>query len=284
MDGDDERRRSVVTGSNPPLTNPAERARQEVANGLRLYDRLNELISAGIAETEFRLRPSTLMELNRLTVEDLVQNPGRFRQAPITIPRSAHHPPNGNDTPLHTEEMCEYVNKTWAEASAVHLAAYVLWRVNWIQPFEDGNGRTARATAYLVLCTKLGHAIAGVPTFPDRITQNRGRYYEALRAADMAAARSRTDVSKLATFIQDLVVAQLQDAVTGENGSQGRISLPASSSSSTPPSAPRGVSTLDAKAERWRHRTAVISCGRYGPLGRGVHCLQDFCRERDFGS
>jgi Fic family protein len=45
------------------------------------------------------------------------------------------------------EFMCDYVNDRWAEASAVHLCAYVLWRLNWIHPFGDGNGRTARAIA-----------------------------------------------------------------------------------------------------------------------------------------
>jgi hypothetical protein len=36
-----------------------------------------------------------------------------------------------------------------ADATAIHLAAYLMWRLNWIHPFADGNGRTARMTSYV---------------------------------------------------------------------------------------------------------------------------------------
>jgi Fic family protein len=47
------------------------------------------------------------------------------------------------------QSLCEYINDNWQ--STVHLAAYVLWKMNWIHPFADGNGRTARAVSYVVL-------------------------------------------------------------------------------------------------------------------------------------
>ncbi|HET9282483.1 MAG TPA: Fic family protein [Candidatus Angelobacter sp.] len=52
--------------------------------------------------------------------------------------------------------------------SAIHLAAYVIWRLNWIHPFADGNGRTSRALSYLVLCTRLGERLPGTVTIPDQ--------------------------------------------------------------------------------------------------------------------
>ncbi len=36
------------------------------------------------------------------------------------------------------------------------LAAYALWRLNWIHPFIEGNGRTARAACYYLICMKYG--------------------------------------------------------------------------------------------------------------------------------
>ena len=42
------------------------------------------------------------------------------------------------------EDMCDYVNENWEAKSAIHLAAYIMWRLNWIHPFADGNGRLSR--------------------------------------------------------------------------------------------------------------------------------------------
>lgn len=94
------------------------------------------------------------MELNRLAVERIIANPGAYRQTPMEIGKSKHQPPRWEDVPELVDEMCEYVARNW-HRSAVHLAAYLLWRVNWIHPFSDGNGRTARAISYLVLCVRL---------------------------------------------------------------------------------------------------------------------------------
>lgn len=80
--------------------------------------------------------------------------------------------------------MCDYVNENWAEKSAVHLASFVMWRLNWIHPFADGNGRTSRAVSYLVLCVREGMLLPGSETIPEQIVANRGPYYRALEAAD----------------------------------------------------------------------------------------------------
>jgi fido (protein-threonine AMPylation protein) len=52
--------------------------------------------------------------------------------------------------------MCNVIATAWDESAPTALSAFVLWRLNWIHPFDDGNGRTARALAYLVACCRLG--------------------------------------------------------------------------------------------------------------------------------
>jgi len=52
--------------------------------------------------------------------------------------------------------MCDHINENWAKLSPLHLAAYTLWRMNWIHPFVDGNGRTSRAVSYLRALRSLG--------------------------------------------------------------------------------------------------------------------------------
>lgn len=85
-----------------------------------------------------------------------------------------------------SSKRCAIVNDRWEIATALHLAAYVLWRLNWIHPFVDGNGRTSRAVSYLVLCVKLGCPLPATRTIPERIAANKKRYYDALEMADAA--------------------------------------------------------------------------------------------------
>ncbi len=104
--------------------------------------------------------------------------------------------------------MCEYVNGD-SNATPVHLASYVMWRVNWIHPFFGGNGRTARAASYLVLCTKLGFIVPGTPAMPELIVANRDPYYEALRAADTAWKKGRLDLTAMEKLLSGLLATQL---------------------------------------------------------------------------
>lgn len=84
-----------------------------------------------------------------------------------------------------------------------------MWRINWIHPFDDGNGRTARATAYLTLCTKLGYRLPGRKSLVDFIVGNKKPYYDALEDADAAARSGRIDVTTLEGLLEKLLSAQL---------------------------------------------------------------------------
>ena len=78
------------------------------------------------------------------------------------------------------------MNERWSEKSPLHLASYVMWRLTWIHPFTDGNGRTSRAVSYLVLCIRLQMLLPGRLTIPEQIEVDRTPYYKALEAADEA--------------------------------------------------------------------------------------------------
>ncbi len=54
----------------------------------------------------------------------------------------------------------------------------------WIHPFAGGNGRTARALSYLVLCLDLRGVPPGLPQMPVTIAERHAEYYEALKAGD----------------------------------------------------------------------------------------------------
>jgi Fic family protein len=111
--------------------------------------------------------------------------------------------------PELVEDLCDYVNSNWDKESAIHLAAYVMWRLNWIHPFADGNGRTSRILSFFVLFAKLGALLPGTPTLPDLIIDNRSHYEEALDDADDACKAGRIDVSKMEALLERLLAKQL---------------------------------------------------------------------------
>ena len=120
--------------------------------------------------------------------------------------------------PEQIEELCDYVNENWENSSAIHLASYIMWRLNWIHPFTDGNGRTSRILSYLVLCMKLGYLVPGTNTIPDQITQNRNPYFQALEAADAAQKENKIDLGAMEILLSNLLAAQLYSVIRDATG------------------------------------------------------------------
>lgn len=202
-------RDSYILSDEVIETDPDTVARIEAENAVRQFDAVTALISGSLAEERpFRLRASHILELNRLAVTGLQRSAGTFRALEVGIGSSAHQPPPYAQVPRLVEDLCDYVESSWAE-SPIHLAAYVLWRINWIHPFIDGNGRTARAVSYLILSIRLGWLLPGTNTIPEQIALNKSPYYEALEAADAAFAAGAMAVTKLEEYLADLLAKQL---------------------------------------------------------------------------
>jgi Fic family protein len=123
------------------------------------------------------------------------------------------------------EHLCDYVIDNW-ERSPIHLAAFTLWRMNWIHPFVDGNGRTARATSFLVLCVRLGYRLPGTNTIPEQISHDKTPYYKALESADKADSEGKVDVSQMETLLETLLASQLVSIFHDAKGN-GPAALPA---------------------------------------------------------
>jgi Fic family protein len=110
------------------------------------------------------------------------------------------------------ENFINSVNRAWETADPVSLAAFILWRLNHIHPFINGNGRTARAAAYFALCVKLGGWLPGTPILPARLKINDPEYLAAIRAADASIANDGLDLSELHKLIGRLLQEQLDGA------------------------------------------------------------------------
>lgn len=220
--GVDGGRRHSKALSAEIIQDPQARAEAEAKNGLRQFDAAIEIIDYFLdAERPFRLRPSQVLHLQRIALERISAYAGNYRPGDVEIEQSEHQPPPAHRVAELVEDMCDYVNAHWETASAVHLAAYVMWRLNWIHPFADGNGRTSRAVSYVVLCVRLGYRLPGSRTIPLQISENRGAYFNALDKADAAAARGELDVSEMERLMEQLLAEQLYSVLEDARGDPG---------------------------------------------------------------
>lgn len=227
--GDD---RHSLAATPDLVTDPEKKAECEARNALRQFDVAVALIDQWVLQPErpFRLRPSLIQQLHRVALEGLSVFAGNWRPAGVAIRGSAHEPVGAHLVAELVEEMCDYVNEHW-DKTAIHLAAYVMWRLNWIHPFDDGNGRTSRMLSYLVLCVRLGQHLPGKRTIPEQIAEDRTPYYKALDVADQANMEGQVDVSAMEKVLTGLLANQLlevyQDA-TGLGGAAqaGNLSPP----------------------------------------------------------
>jgi Fic family protein len=107
------------------------------------------------------------------------------------------------------DDFVNIVNRSWETSDPVALCTFVLWRINHIHPFINGNGRTARATCYFVLCVKSGAWLPGQIILPQLLTRERDRYVKALKAADQLGEGGGPDLKDLHALISELLVEQL---------------------------------------------------------------------------
>lgn len=219
---DDERVRHSLAAEATLLKNPDEIARKEASNSILQAQRIKDIaLDALHGDRRFRLRASTFLNLNRCAIEGLNVYAGNWRPGKVEIQKSKHQPPDAYRVPELVEDLCDYINENWDEKSAIHLSAYSMWRTNWIHPFADGNGRTARAVSYLVLCIKEGFLLPGLTTIPEQIVDNRNPYYDALEDADERYAADQNCenvVEKLEGLLAGMLAKQLTDAFNRATG------------------------------------------------------------------
>jgi Fic family protein len=203
------------------ITDPDELAHKESFNVIEQFRAVADMVETYLQpDRPFKLRPSHLLHLHRAALDGITAYAGNWRPAGIEIGDSKHKPPAAFEVPERVEELCDYVNEKWTEKSPLHLAAYVMWRLNWIHPFTDGNGRTSRAVSYLVLCIRLRALLPGRLTIPEQIEQDRTPYYRALEAADDAWAGGRIDLTAMKQLLGAMLAKQLH-AIYEESGSGG---------------------------------------------------------------
>lgn len=198
------------------LKDPNEIALREAENGIRQFDLAVEMIRSFVKDKErpFRLRANLILQLHQAALDGIHPLAGTWRNTKVSIGKSKHVPPEAAFVSDEIQDMCEYVNSNWTR-NADHLGAYVLWKLNWIHPFADGNARTV---SYVVMSAKLDSLLPGAPTIPEQISANKAPYYAALEKADEHYKEGKIDVSELEDMLNAMLAKQLLSAAKQASG------------------------------------------------------------------
>jgi Fic family protein len=189
--------------------NPELYDRVQEANLKRQYDLLTNCIEIGLQKGPVAFDKYMLWALNHVAVSNISQFGGRFREEPIYV--GDHKPPHFDDVNDWMDRFISTVQENWYIWTPTELAAYGLWRLNWIHPFVEGNGRTARAVCYYLICARSGSLLHGRKIIPERIREQREGYESALKAADRAWDDGNLDFSVMEDYLASLLQAQLFD-------------------------------------------------------------------------
>jgi Fic/DOC family len=180
----------------------------EVENGGRQYDFMRSLIEAAIATNKIFLSQHIIKMLNFHAIACLHTNAGEYRPCHVTV--GTHTPPSHWQIVAMMDDFINEVNKNWESTDPVLLAAYIYWRINYIHPFINGNGRTARVAAFYVLCLKIGGLMQGDPALPALLKREKPACCVALQVAHDAYNNSgSTNLGPLHKIFADLIAEQL---------------------------------------------------------------------------
>jgi prophage maintenance system killer protein len=206
---------------------PDPSAPEDLRFALEQYNFILELVEQHTRpdSKQLELTPVLIRELHAKAIAGTgAREGGSFRKVSVEVRGSEHSPTKPKDVAREVDVLCDYVNTQWDKRTAFHLAAYVLWKLCWIHPFADGNGRTARALSYLILSTRLGTILPGAPTIPEQLRRHRARYFDALEAADVAFEKhDHVDVTVLESMLQEMLIQQLSGVPAISDEVQDRL-------------------------------------------------------------
>lgn len=220
---------SSATDESPLLCTPEEKPVFETANAMKQLEYIEFLI---VERRATQLRMTDVRQLQSLAIERIYPCGGRYRNARDQI-RVGFFAPHESQVPSMMDDLCDWVNA--ARAAGVHgivAAAYVMWRINWIHPFSGGNGRSARAAAYLVL-GMFGRMVPPGRPMPAIIEQHHDDYIKALKDVDASILagtttdpdthepvplwdENRLDIFPMVHFVHRMLMMQLAAVVTRE--------------------------------------------------------------------
>ena len=172
-----------------------------ISNNVRQLSFLQSAVTAALNSERPFLSQTVIKALNYHAMACLHLFAGQYRPCEVTV--GDFTPPEQFRVADLMDDFVNLVNRYWESTDTITLSAEVLWRLNSIHPFINGNGRTARAACYFVLCVKGGGWLGGNKILPVLLHQHRERYVAALKSAD-----TNNSTTELCALILELLREQ----------------------------------------------------------------------------
>ena len=164
------------------------KAKNEVLNYLSALDEVPSFANREPFTSDDLLALHRTISIGTL---DDPKDEGAFRRRQVVVANGAtgevvFTPPPTEKVPTLVDGLLEWFGSDRAEElDPVIQAGVAHYRFVWIHPFADGNGRTARVLATLVLYRR-GFDVKRFFALDDYYDQDRRGYYAALRAVDQS--------------------------------------------------------------------------------------------------
>lgn len=160
--------------------------KQEVLNYLNVLENIGGLIKGGsLCEQDF-------LNIHRMVTKDTLDNPddcGFYRNRYVVVANRLtgevfFRPPKNEDVPGLIKDLIEWINlDETKELDPIAEAGIFHYEFVRIHPFVDGNGRTARVLAALILYQR-GFDTKQFFCLDDYYDSDRQAYYKALQSVD----------------------------------------------------------------------------------------------------
>src|SRR3989338_8033806 len=204
---------SLADGKDVIATN---KDKQEVLNYIEVLEKILVLAEKG------RLRVADLLNIHRIITKDVMQNAadsGVFRNRQVFVGKRIfdgttfkevveYMPPKTEEVPQLVQEFIDWLNhdKTWV-INPVLLAGIVHYEIARVHPFIDGNGRSARLLATLILYLS-GFDHRRIFALDDYYDRDRQAYYAALKTAQ----HSNGDITLWLEYFTDGILYSVNEA------------------------------------------------------------------------
>lgn len=169
----------------------------EVLNALTLYDRLEQFNP---------LNEKDLLKAHKLLLKDLVTNAGKYRPGAVGVfkgTKISHVAPPAKQIPILMRDLFHFIEKN-KSTSWIIKACVFHYELEFIHPFEDGNGRMGRLWQQLLL---MKHSpIFEFISVETLIHKKQNQYYKVLEQCDRSG-----DSTSFVEFSLELIWQSLQE-------------------------------------------------------------------------
>jgi Fic family protein len=162
------------------------KAKQEVLNYLHVLENIDKYATDG------KITEDVILKLHKDVTKETLEHPdhvGKYRNIQVYVGNKltgtvVFTPPKAEHVPEQMKEFLDWLNSVDSQkTNSLIVAGITHYEFVRIHPFVDGNGRTARALATLILCLR-GFDIKRFFALDDYYDGDRPAYYNALNLID----------------------------------------------------------------------------------------------------